>query len=74
VENNLKIDGNVIFVSTLGFKDYEEIMIMKHCKHNIIANSTYSYWGAYLNSNPHKIVVCPRFWGAEIIPDEWIKI
>lgn len=74
VKNNIEFAGNPIYVSEMGFQDYEELMIMKHCKHNIIANSTFSYWAAYLNSNPNKIVICPKHWKTDIIPQDWISI
>jgi hypothetical protein len=74
VRHNLHFEGKVIYVSNLGFQDYEEMMIMKHCKHNIIANSTFSYWAAYLNSNPNKIVICPKRWESNIILTDWIKV
>jgi hypothetical protein len=74
VKSNLQIDGKVIYVSTMGFKDYEELMIMKHCRHNIIANSTFSYWAGYLNTNPDKIVICPDGWREKVIPDDWIRV
>ena len=73
VNNNMEISGEKIFVSSMGFRDYEELTIMKHCKHNIIANSTFSYWGAYLNDNEDKIVVCPKNWRSQIIPKNWSK-
>lgn len=71
VKANMEIPGEKFFVSGMGFTDYEELTIMKHCKNNIIANSTFSYWAAYLNANPEKIVVCPKGWRVKTIPKEW---
>lgn len=73
VMKNMQISGRKIYVSEMGFKDYEEWTIMKHCRHNIIANSTFSYWAAYLNSNENKIVICPKHWRKDIIPTSWIE-
>lgn len=74
VKNNMGIPEKRIFVSGMGFADYEELTIMKHCKNNVIANSTFSYWAAYLNANPAKTVVCPGGWRAGIIPEEWTAV
>lgn len=74
VKENMEINARKIYVSEMGFSDFQELAIMKHCKHNIIANSTFSYWAAYLNNNPQKIVICPRRWKKDIIPKEWISI
>ncbi len=61
-----------------GRKNYEDMRLMLYCMHNIIANSSFSWWGAWLNKNPDKIVVAPNNWfktvKTDIVPKEWIKI
>jgi hypothetical protein len=63
-------------------KDWEQMMIMACCHHNIIANSTFSWWGGYINPNPMKIVITPSRWfskeanktASDLIPEQWVKI
>ena len=62
--------------------DYEQLLIMSECRHNIIANSTFSWWGAYLNQTPDKIVCYPKIWFGpgmqanvrDLFPEQWTRI
>lgn len=77
VKANLQIP-NAIFVDwNMGKDSWQDMYLMSKCKHNIIANSTFSWWGAWLNTNPDKIIVSPSkfinsFRPSDIIPDSWI--
>ena len=63
VKDNLNFNADVVFVDINNDKtDYMELMLMASCIHNIIANSTFSWWGARLNQNIEKIVLTPRVW------------
>ena len=57
-----KFGENVYWISEDSYADYEELIIMSKCQHNIMAQSTFSYWGAWLNQNEEKIVVAPQQW------------
>lgn len=55
--------------------------LMSQCKNFIIANSSFSWWGAWLSSSPEKVVVCPTQWfgdkdldTSDLIPKEWIRM
>lgn len=80
-KNNLKINYPIVFVSSQNIKDYEELFLMSSCKHNIIANSSFSWWGAWLNQNPEKIIIAPskRFKeesknSKDFYPNSWVTI
>lgn len=81
VKNNLPLQHPAIYVSNPKIADYEELRLMSLCSHNIIANSSFSWWGAWLNTNPDKVVIAPKRWVAknerrfmDIIPPTWIRI
>lgn len=81
VKENFKIGHPVFYVSNKMIPDYEELHIMSKCKNNIIANSSFSWWGAWLNENPRKIVIAPKKWfvtkkmnTVDLIPENWQTI
>ncbi len=82
VKNHFSKFNNMIFVDVHS-SDYafEDLRLMSYCKHNIIANSTFSWWAAWLNQNKDKVVIAPQKWSvknsaieSEIIPSAWIRL
>ena len=82
VKENLAIENEKIYIdeniSKLG---HEQMFLMSNCKHNITANSSFSWWGAWLNNNQNKMVLCPDEWiksekhrNNDIVSDSWIKM
>ena len=81
VKNNLKIDFPHQYVDhNHGAESYNDMRLMSMCKHHIIANSSFSWWGAWLNASVNKIVVAPQNWFAieantqDLIPLSWVKL
>ena len=81
VKENLKIEHEHVFVSNIITKNpMEDFYLMSCCKHNIIANSSFSWWAAWLNNNPDKIVIAPKKWfnnhtdPKDLIPESWMKV
>lgn len=67
------------FVMSWGRDEIEDMNIMAGCRHNIIANSSFSWWAAWLNPNPNKIVIYPRAWHTDGVqrvgfPKDWIPL
>lgn len=60
----------------------EDMRLMKHCRHHVVANSSFSWWGAWLSDHPGKVVVAPKNWfndatanaETEIVPAGWVRI
>lgn len=82
VKANLPIEGHDhTYVShNKGSDSWRDMQLMSLCQHHIIANSSFSWWGAWLNPSPNKIVVAPAKWFAkdidtsDLIPEPWIRL
>lgn len=81
---HLNFEGTKVFVDLNDdTTDYEDLRLMQNCKHQIIANSTFSWWAAWLNTNPSKTIIAPKQWFAneemqaqtdDLIPENWIRL
>lgn len=81
VKANLSLSVDTYLVSGRGLSEVEELILMSTCKHQIIANSSFSWWGAWLNTYSGKNVIAPKRWFAnqeidssDIYAENWIKI
>jgi hypothetical protein len=79
VKNHLQIGFDAVYVTNnQGKKSYEDLRLMSSCRHHIIANSSFSWWGAWLNPRADKIVFAPRKWTnvkldlSDLIPSGWM--
>ena len=81
VKENLPVE-NAVYVSGVSSQTHiEDFYLMSQCKHNIIANSSFSWWAAWLNNNPEKIVIAPKNWfnkgpkdTQDLVPQNWLRI
>jgi hypothetical protein len=68
-------DSSLTFVSDPSLTPQEELILMSHCNHAIISNSSFSWWGAWLIDSSKKTVVAPLQWGAkDIVPGSWTRL
>ncbi|MBZ0207940.1 MAG: alpha-1,2-fucosyltransferase [Flavobacteriales bacterium] len=80
VKTNIHLPWPTTYVShNHGSDTHWDLFLMKHCQHHIIANSSFSWWGAWLDPSPHKAVIAPAQWfkgtatpSSDIIPSTWI--
>jgi hypothetical protein len=78
-KDNLNLEGVKFVDWNTGDNSFRDMQLMSLCKHNIIANSSFSWWGAWLNNNADKVVICPDKWvhysdSTGVLPSGWIKV
>ncbi len=81
VKENLLVENAVYVSGVMSQTHIEDFYLMSQCKHNIIANSSFSWWAAWLNNNPEKIVIAPKNWfnkgpkdTQDLVPESWLRI
>jgi hypothetical protein len=76
---NVKVDNSLHVDINQGRASFRDMQLMSLCKHSIIANSSFSWWGAWLNANPGKLVLAPDVWlrdasMPDVVPEGWQRI
>jgi len=81
-KKNLELPAPFHFVTDQNSSnEHDDLQLMTLCRHHIIANSSFSWWGAWLSQNPDKIIIAPKKWFSrpeldtrDLIPDSWCRI
>ena len=78
-EQNIFPEGTIFVTGHNGSDAYIDMQLMSLCRHHVIANSSFSWWGAWLGQHENTITLAPSTWfrfreRPDIIPDNWIKI
>jgi hypothetical protein len=81
VQENLKTNLPIEYVNHNGSNNaFQDVRLISLCQHQVIANSSFSWWGAWLNPNPKKLVVAPKKWfldvrdTSDMCPKNWIRL
>jgi Glycosyl transferase family 11 len=81
VRGNIAMDFPCYFIeNNVGADSFNDMRLMSLCKHNIVANSSFSWWGGWLNRNDSKIVIAPKRWFAndfdtrDLLPKDWVVL
>lgn len=79
VRENLPLDGATYVDWNHGTDSWQDMLLMSRCRHHVICNSTFSWWGAWLNPRADKVVIAPARWSAlgempYICPENWMQI
>lgn len=79
VKTSLRLPNAAYVEHNTGADSWQDMYLMTQCTHNIIANSSFSWWGAWLNAHENKVVCCPSIWtksegNSNICPETWQRI